>query len=196
MKNSASGPNTAESARPVLARYFSARWAMPRGSRIYGSRVPVSAMVQVNDSVGTAIKGSIKAVTGSGIASMSEASMLFQPRMLEPSKPSPSAKDSSLSSLIGMLKCCQVPKVSTNLISTILAPLFLANSNTLLGVLIGDDCSVVARVYLRAPFGKQCACHINAGCNEQRRKTNKIARRALERNREMQQKWFCETKRG
>src|SRR6266853_1989691 len=170
MKNSASGPNTAESARPVLARYFSARWAMPRGSRIYGSRVPVSAMVQVNDSVGTAIKGSIKAVAGSGIASMSEASMLFQPRMLEPSKPSPSAKDSSVNSLIGMLKCCQVPKVSTNLISTILAPLFFANSNTLLGVLIGDDCPVVAPVYLRAFFGKQCACHINACCDEQRRK--------------------------
>jgi hypothetical protein len=35
-----------------------------------------------------------------------------------------------------MLKCCQVPKVSTNLMSTILAPLFLADSNTLLGVLM------------------------------------------------------------
>src|SRR5712692_5729928 len=113
-------------------------------------------MVQVNESVGTAMKGSIKAVAGSGIASMSEASILFQPRMLEPSKPSPSSKDSSVSSLIGMLKCCQVPKVSTNLISTILAPLFFANSNTLLGVLIGDDCSVVARVSSRL-FGKQCA---------------------------------------
>src|SRR5207302_1172146 len=82
--------------------------------------------------------GSIKAVAGSGIASMSEASMLFQPRMLEPSKPRPSAKDSSVSSLMGMLKCCQVPKVSTNFISTILAPLFFANSNTLLGVLMYD----------------------------------------------------------
>src|SRR5882672_1076704 len=104
-------------------------------------------MVQVKDSVGTAMNGSMKAVAGSGIASMSEASMLFQPRMLEPSKPSPSAKDSSLSSLIGMLKCCQVPKVSTNLISTILAPLFLANSNTLLGVLM--DAFIQVSVLLR-----------------------------------------------
>src|SRR5215475_548653 len=93
-------------------------------------------MVQVNDKVGSTQKGSIKAVSGSGMASMSEASMLFQPRMLEPSKPRPSLKISSVNSRIGQLKCCQVPKVSTNLISTILAPLFLANSNTLLGVLM------------------------------------------------------------
>src|SRR5690349_15002273 len=93
-------------------------------------------MVQVNDSVGTAQKGSMNAVLGSGIASMSEASMLFQPRMLEPSKPRPSSKVSSESSAMGQLKCCQVPKVSTNLMSTILAPLFFANSSTLLGVLM------------------------------------------------------------
>jgi hypothetical protein len=67
---------------------------------------------------------------------MSEASMLFQPRMLEPSKPSPSEKESSFNSATGMLKCCQVPKVSTNLMSTIFAPAFLASSNTLLGVLM------------------------------------------------------------
>src|SRR3954451_25392337 len=91
-------------------------------------------MVQVNDKVGAAQKGSIKAVAGSGIASMSEASMDFQPRMEEPSKPSPSEKDSSLISAIGQLKCCQVPKVSTNLRSNILAPRFLAISRTLLGV--------------------------------------------------------------
>src|SRR5712671_2040705 len=165
MKNSASGPNTAESARPVLARYFSARWAMPRGSRIYGSRVPVSAMVQVNDSVGTAIKGSIKAVAGSGIASMSEASMLFQPRMLDPSKPSPSANDSSVSSAIGMLKCCQVPNVSTNLISTILAPLFFANSNTLLGVLMYDfiQVSVLLRDVKHRPQHFRCG---RASCQQ------------------------------
>src|SRR5712672_4454416 len=93
-------------------------------------------MVQVKERVGTTQKGSMKAVLGSGIASMSEASMLFQPRMLEPSKPRPSAKISSVNSRMGQEKCCQVPKVSTNLMSTILAPLFLANSITLLGVLM------------------------------------------------------------
>src|SRR5947208_2714917 len=93
-------------------------------------------MVQVRLRVGTAQKGSMKAVAGSGMASMSDASMLFQPRIEEPSKPRPSAKDSSESSLMGMLKCCHVPKVSTNLMSTIFAPLFLANSSTLFGVLM------------------------------------------------------------
>src|SRR5207249_1676251 len=151
IKNSASGPNTAVSATPVLARYFSARWAMPRGSRMYGSRVPVSAMVHVKDNVGTAINGSMKAVAGSGIASMSEASMLFQPRMLEPSKPRPSVNDSSLNSPIGTLQCCQVPNVSTNLTSAIFAPLFAAISNTLLGVLMGGLSQVLVSVRDPAP---------------------------------------------
>src|SRR5664280_2218176 len=100
-------------------------------------------MVQVRLNVGTAQKGSMNAVFGSGIASMSEASMLFQPRMEEPSKPSPSEKESSFNSATGMLKCCQVPKVSTNLMSTIFAPAFLANSNTLLGVLMFGCCVLV-----------------------------------------------------
>src|SRR5262245_4062429 len=91
-------------------------------------------MVQVSESVGTAQKGSMKAVAGSGMASMSEASMDFQPRMDEPSKPRPSVKDSPLSSEVGILKCCQVPKVSTNLMSTILAPWRLARSMAALGV--------------------------------------------------------------
>src|SRR5204863_4281951 len=82
------------------------------------------------------MKGSIKAVSGSGIASMSEASRLFQPRIEEPSNPSPSLKISSVNSRMGQLKCCQVPNVSTNLMSIIFAPVFLANSITLLGVLI------------------------------------------------------------
>src|SRR5271156_5587178 len=98
MKNSASGPNTAASATPVDSKYFSPRWAMPRGSRLYSSLVPVSAMVQVRDRVGTAQKGSMKAVLGSGMASMSEASMDFQPRMDEPSKPKPSVNTSPVNS--------------------------------------------------------------------------------------------------
>src|SRR5271156_898068 len=93
-------------------------------------------MVQVSDKVGTAQKGSMKAVAGSGMANMSEASMDFQPRMEEPSKPRPSAKESSFNSDMGTVKCCQVPKVSTNLISTIFAPCLRAISITLLGLLI------------------------------------------------------------
>src|SRR2546421_1187030 len=78
--------------------------------------------------------GSIKAVAGSGMASMSEASIDFQPRIEEPSKPKPSAKTSSVNSPMGQLKCCQVPKVSTNLTSTIFACCLRARSMTLLGV--------------------------------------------------------------
>src|SRR5438034_4142991 len=96
-------------------------------------------MVQVSERVASAMKGSMKALSGSGMASMSEASMDFQPRMLEPSKPRPSLKESSANSAMGMLKCCQVPKVSTNLISTIFAAAFLAVSITCLGVLMVFD---------------------------------------------------------
>src|SRR3954471_6432893 len=76
----------------------------------------------------------MKAVEGSGIASMSDASIDFQPRIEEPSKPKPSAKTSSVNSAMGQLKCCQVPKVSTNLTSTILAPCLRARSITLFGL--------------------------------------------------------------
>src|SRR5437764_15425785 len=89
-------------------------------------------MVQVTLRVGMAQKGSMKAVAGSGMASMSEASIDFQPRMDEPSKPKPSSKTSSVNSPIGQEKCCQVPKVSTNFTSTILAPCLRAISITLL----------------------------------------------------------------
>src|SRR5687767_11688939 len=93
-------------------------------------------MVQVSESVGTAQNGSTKALAGSGMASMSLASMLFHPRMEEPSKPKPSSNTSSVNSAMGTLKCCQVPKVSTNLMSIIFAPCFLALSITFFGVLI------------------------------------------------------------
>src|SRR5690349_22921681 len=106
---------------------------MPRGSRLYASLVPVSAMVQVTLSVGTAQNGSMNAVAGSGIASMSDASIDFQPRIEEPSKPKPSSKTSSVNSPMGQEKCCHVPKVSTNFTSTILAPCLRAISMTLRG---------------------------------------------------------------
>src|SRR5207247_2165531 len=55
-----------------------------------------STMVQMSERVGSALKMSIHAVSGSGTTSMSEALITFQPRMLEPSNPSPSVKMSSL----------------------------------------------------------------------------------------------------
>src|SRR5213595_2972406 len=91
---------------------------MPRGSRSYGSRVIGSTIVQIKLNVGSALKMSIHAVEGSGITSMSDALMTFHPRMLEPSKPSPSVKISSLYSVRVVVKCCQVPGRSVNLKST------------------------------------------------------------------------------
>src|SRR5205809_8104492 len=91
---------------------------MPRGSRSYGSRVIGSTIVQIKLSVGSALKMSIHDVVGSGITSMSEALMTFQPRMLEPSNPSPSVKISSLYSLSVVVKCCHVPGRSVYLKST------------------------------------------------------------------------------
>src|SRR5438445_10381543 len=75
-------------------------------------------MVQINESVGSALKISIQAVAGSGMTSMSEALITFQPRMLEPSKPRPSVKMSSLYSVSVVVKCCQEPGRSVNLKST------------------------------------------------------------------------------
>ena len=106
------------------------------GSSIRGWKSIEASDMLARPDPNTAFIDPFCAVFGSGMASMSEASMLFQPRMLEPSKPRPSAKTSSVSSRMGQLKCCQVPKVSTNLMSTILAPLLFANSITLLGVLM------------------------------------------------------------
>jgi len=65
------------------------------------------------------------------------------PRMEEPSKPRPSLKEFSFNSLKGRVKCCQVPKVSTNFTSTILAPAFLAISKACLGVLMGRFCLIL-----------------------------------------------------
>src|SRR5579862_4110888 len=75
-------------------------------------------MVQMRLRVGMAVKGSSTAVVGSGMTSMSDALIGCQPRMDEPSNPLPSSKRSSLSSLVGIVKCCQIPSRSRNFRST------------------------------------------------------------------------------
>src|SRR5439155_8067081 len=99
-------------------------------------------MVQINESVGSALKISIHEVVGSGMTSMSEALITFQPRMLEPSNPSPSAKMSSLYSLSVVVKCCQVPGRSVNLKSTSFTPWSLIILLTSDGVLSLAICFV------------------------------------------------------
>src|SRR5438874_11469603 len=112
-------------------------------------------MVQVSERVDSAMNGSMKAVAGSGMANMSEASIDFQPRMEEPSKPRPSLKESSFNSLKGRVKCCQVPKVSTNFTSTILAPACLAISNTCLGVLMGRFCLILHFIWFNEKISRR-----------------------------------------
>ncbi len=65
------------------------------------------------------------AVAGSGMTSMSEAWIGCQPRIDEPSKPSRPRTALSSSSLIGIVKCCQMPRKSMNFKSTATALLFL-----------------------------------------------------------------------
>jgi|SRR5580704_12774738 hypothetical protein len=55
--------------------------------------------------------------------------------MLEPSKPKPSVKMSSLYSLRVVVKCCQVPRRSVNLKSISLIPLSLIKEVTSAGVI-------------------------------------------------------------
>jgi hypothetical protein len=91
--------------------------------------------LQIRTSVGTAVNGSITAVAGSGSSSMSDSSIVWKPRIDEPSKPSPSSKMPSFSSDTGIEKCCQSPGRSMNRTSTILAPFSLASLSTSFGVM-------------------------------------------------------------
>ena len=99
--------------------------------QVFMSKNPMSAL-----KLGQARGAAICAVVGSGIASMSEDSMDFQPRIEDPSKPKPSLNESRLNSPTGTLKCCQLPKVSTNFTSTIWTFSLFAMSRTLLGVVV------------------------------------------------------------
>ncbi len=91
MKNSGSGPKNAVSAMPVDLRYASARLAIERGSREYACMVLGSSTSQVRINVGCAVNGSRTAVDGSGISTMSESLMPFQPVIDEPSNILPSS---------------------------------------------------------------------------------------------------------
>src|SRR5215472_5841792 len=59
--------------------------------------------------------------------------------MLEPSKPKPSSKMSSVSSPVVIEKCCHIPGRSMKRRSTIFTPFSLANSTTSFGVMSGTS---------------------------------------------------------
>src|SRR5712692_2572685 len=144
------------SPRPVFFRYASAFWAMYRGSREYHLPVTGSFTLQMSTSVGTAVNGSIAALDASGTSSMSDSSIVWNPRIEEPSKPSPSSKMSSFSSEIGIEKCCQSPGRSMNRRSTILAPFSLASLSTSFAVM-RNSFSSVSDGMARLPYGNSPA---------------------------------------
>src|SRR6478609_7916497 len=80
-------------------------------------------------------KGSICAVAASGIMSISLSLIAWKPRMLEPSKPTPSAKVSSSTSSMLFEVCCQVPNISTKRKSKKSTPSSLACFRTSAAVL-------------------------------------------------------------
>src|SRR5215217_3477854 len=89
-----------------------------------------STTLPIRLSVGTEQNGSRQAVVGSGTTSISLLLIAFHPLIEDPSSPDPSLNSVSVSSFVGILKCCQVPIRSTNLRSTICTLVFFANSNT------------------------------------------------------------------
>ena len=64
------------------------------------------------------MNGSMRAESGSGMSSMSEASMPFQPAIEEPSKAWPSLNLSSPNIFTGTVTCCSLPLVSVKRRST------------------------------------------------------------------------------
>ena len=73
----------------------------------------------ISDSVGASVPGSRIAEPGSGTSSMSDSEIPCQPRIEEPSKPSPSSNASAPNARRGSVMCCHVPSRSQNLRSTI-----------------------------------------------------------------------------
>ena len=81
-------------------------------------------------STGSSVNGSMRALLGSGMSSMSEAWMPFQPAIDEPSKAWPESNLSMVKYLAGTDTCCSFPSVSVKRKSTNLTSFSLANFNT------------------------------------------------------------------
>jgi hypothetical protein len=77
-----------------------------------------SAISQTSESVGTAVNGSTIALPGSGMSRRSLSAIPCQPRIEDPSKPSPSVNADVPNALIGRVMCCQLPSRSQNFRST------------------------------------------------------------------------------
>src|SRR5687768_4584366 len=102
---------------------------------------------QVSSSVGSSKNGSMLAVFGSGISSMSDASMPFQPAIEEPSKAWPPVNLSSSKCDRGTVTCCSLPRVSVKRKSTNLTSFSDTNFITSATVLAAIK-NLLARRYL------------------------------------------------
>ncbi len=79
--------------------------------------------------------GSMQAVAGSGISSMSDSLIAFQPAIDEPSNIVPSAKMSSSTSDTSKVTCCHLPRGSVKRKSTYLTSFSLISLRTSVAVL-------------------------------------------------------------
>src|SRR3989442_9860447 len=140
MKNSGSGPKYAVSPRPVDLRYASARLASERGSRSYPLPSVGSITSQVMLSVVSSVNGSMRAESGSGESSMSDASIPFHPAIDEPSKAWPLSNLSCVNTFAGTWTCCSLPRVSVKRKSTNLTSLSLIVLSTSAGAAMHFSC--------------------------------------------------------
>ena len=89
---------------------------------------------QLTLSTGSSVNGSSRALTGSGISSMSEASIPFQPAIEEPSNAWPFSNLSMVKYFAGTVTCCSLPRVSVKRKSTNFTSFSLASLRTSVAV--------------------------------------------------------------
>src|SRR5712672_1991750 len=106
-------------------------------------------------STGSSVNGSMRAVDGSGMSSMSEAWMPFQPAIDEPSKAWPSSNFSLVKYFTGTETCCSLPRVSVKRRSTNLTSVSLMIFMTSLADIAIAGSPQVSDYWLEK--GEQCA---------------------------------------
>src|SRR5579863_6295013 len=139
----------------------SARLAMPRGSRLYGSPVVGSSTSQTKTSVVSAKNGSMQAEEGSGIRHMSDSLIAFHPAIDEPSNIMPSANVSSSIMPMSKVTCCHLPRGSVKRKSAYFTSLSLINFMTFFGVVMAGVPFVV--LLMDVPVALAQFCPLPAG---------------------------------
>src|SRR5881397_707700 len=91
-------------------------------------------------SVVSSVNGSMRAESGSGESSMSDASIPFQPAIDEPSKAWPLSNLSWVNTFAGTWTCCSLPRVSVKRRSTNLTSLSLIVLSTSAGAAMHFSC--------------------------------------------------------